>query len=44
MVRLFLSDGTERVLIQEEARIIDLTEICNGKMIIKTEFFEESGK
>lgn len=44
MIKLTLTDGTTKELTLEEAMQINLMEGCNGQAIIKTEFFEESGK
>lgn len=43
MIRLTLDDGTTKELTCEEAMASDFLEAFDGRRIIKTEFFEESG-
>ena len=42
-IRLTLEDGEVKELTREEALQINLMEALDGKKIIRTEFFEESG-
>lgn len=42
MVKITLTDGTTREMTKYEMMCADLTEVCGGKLIMKTEFFEES--
>jgi hypothetical protein len=44
MVRLTLNDGEVKEQTEEEAMLVNLMQTCNGKTIIKAEFFEEDGK
>lgn len=47
MVRLFLSDGSTQILTEDEMLLTpqgELKKLTGGKMIIKTEFFEEDGR
>jgi len=41
-VKITLTDGTQIEKTEEEFMCADLTGLCNGRMIIKTDFFEES--